>query len=369
MPGFWNQYFLDNPLRSYVFIAIAILGGLLFKRIFSRFVGGILHRLVQKMTAGVDKTSFLKLVTTPLETFLMILISIIALEKLKFPSQFNFDFYEVSTKTIFHGIAKAVLIISFFWLWLRIVDFIALILEWKADATNDMRDNQLIVFFRDFLKVIIVFMGGLMILGKVFGFHIDKAWTGFGIAGAALALSAKESIENLIASFIIFFDRPFTVGDVLKVNNISGTVEKIGLRSTRIRTDMKTFVTVPNKQMVDSVVDNQTLRTQRKAEIRLQIGLLTPKSRVNELIESIEKKLDRPNIENPTVFLNDIAANAFLINVDFFTPPIPLREFNEIKQEINFEILALLEKLEIEIAGASTDIKIFQPSKVASNGD
>ena len=54
--------------------------------------------------------------------------------------------------------------------------------------------------------------------------------------GAALALAAKESIENLIASFIIFFDKPFFTGDTLKVNNVSGTVEKIGLRSTRIRT-------------------------------------------------------------------------------------------------------------------------------------
>jgi MscS family membrane protein len=369
MPDFWNQYILDNPVRSYVFIAIAILGGLLFKRIFSRFVGGILHRVVQKMAAGVDKTSFLELVTTPLETFLMILISIVALEKLKFPSQLNFDFYEVSVRTIFHGIAKVILILSFFWLWLRIIDFVALILEWKADATNDMRDNQLIIFFRDFLKVIVVIMGALMILGKVFGFHVENIWTGLGIAGAALALATKESIENLIASFIIFFDRPFTVGDFLKVNNISGTVEKIGLRSTRIRTDMKTFVTVPNKQMVDSIVDNQTLRTQRKAEIRLQVGLSTEKSRINQLIESIEKKLDRPNIENPTVFLNDITGTAFLINVDFFTPPIPLKEFNEIKQEINFEILALLESLGIEIAGASTDIKIFQAAKLASNGD
>ncbi len=60
-------------------------------------------------------------------------------------------------------------------------------------------------------------------------------------------------------------------GDVVKVNMISGAVERIGLRSTRIRTDLKTYVTVPNKQMVDSIVDNLTLRTYRKAEIRLQI--------------------------------------------------------------------------------------------------
>ncbi|MEI9958567.1 MAG: mechanosensitive ion channel domain-containing protein [Ferruginibacter sp.] len=59
-------------------------------------------------------------------------------------------------------------------------------------------------------------------------------------------------MENLIASFIIFFDKPFTAGDTLTANNISGTVEKIGLRSTRIRTADKTLVTIPNKLMVDS---------------------------------------------------------------------------------------------------------------------
>jgi hypothetical protein len=64
-------------------------------------------------------------------------------------------------------------------------------------------------------------------------------------------------------------DLTFTTGDLLKVNQIQGTVERIGLRSTRIRTIEKTYVTVPNKQMVDSVVDNLTLRTQRRGELRL----------------------------------------------------------------------------------------------------
>ena len=68
MPDFWNKIILDNPVKLYVYIAIAILLGLLFKRILSRFIGGLLHSLVKKMASGVDKDSFLKLVTTPLET-------------------------------------------------------------------------------------------------------------------------------------------------------------------------------------------------------------------------------------------------------------------------------------------------------------
>ena len=366
MPDFWNQMVLDNPVRKYAFVAIAIVAGLILKRMLSRFFAGLLHSLVEKFATGVDKKAFLNLVTRPLEVFLMILITIVAIEKLHFPEALNFDIYEISVKVIIHNFAKGIVIVAFFWLLLRIIDFVAMILEWKAKATKDMRDNQIILFLRDFLKAVISIIGILTLMKKSFGFHVDNIWTGLGIAGAALALATKESIENLIASFIILFDKPFSVGDVVKVSNISGTVEKIGLRSTRIRTDLKTFVTVPNKQMVDSVVDNQTLRTQRKAEIRLQIGLSTNTAKMNQLISGIKGILEKDNIENPTAFLNDIAGNAFLINVDFFTAPIQLKEFNEIKQKVNIEILELMEKLQVEIAGASTDVNILNGASSAS---
>ena len=144
------------------------------------------------------------------------------------------------------------------------------------------------------------------------------------MAGAALALSSKESIENLIGSFIIFFDKPFTVGDTVKVNNISGAVEKIGLRSTRIRTDLKTYVTVPNKQMVDSIVDNQTLRTYRKAEIRLQFESSTAPTRSAFFRDCRKILQEKASISDPTVFPHGYFRNFFLVNVDFFTAPVPL---------------------------------------------
>jgi len=358
MQDFWNQIVFGNPVKRYFFVAIAILLSILLKRILSRFIAGILYRLVQRMAKGVDKNSFVNLVIAPLETFLVMLFTIVAIDKLHFPDELNSDIYEVSVKTIIHSVARIVLIASFFWLLLRIIDFIALLLEWKANVTNDRRDNQFVLFFRDFFKVILVIIGTLMILGYGFGLEVSNVWTGLGIAGAALALATKESIENLIASFIIFFDKPFAVGDILKVNNISGTVEKIGLRSTRIRTDLKTYVTVPNKQMVDSIVDNLTLRTQRKAELRLQIGLNTSSTVIYQFLDGVKKILDKSIIESPSVFLNDIAGNALLINIDYFTPAFSLAEFNQIKQQVNMEIWQLMEELKIEVAGANTDIRV-----------
>ncbi|MGR9922062.1 mechanosensitive ion channel family protein, partial [Escherichia coli] len=91
--------------------------------------------------------------------------------------------------------------------------------------------------------------------------------------------------------FIIFFDKPFTVGDLVKVNGFSGTVEKIGLRSTRIRTLEKTFISVPNKQMVDTIVDNISLRTQRKAELKVEIDINANSQSITNLLSAIKQKL------------------------------------------------------------------------------
>ncbi len=363
MNGFWNQLVFDNPIKKYFYIFIAIALSFLLKRIISKFVAGQLFRGAKAIDKGLDKNAFVKLMLAPIEIFLIAFVSIASIDKLKFPGVLDFEIFEIPFKSIVHGFAKTVLIIVFIWLILRTIDFVSMLLKEKARFAGDLKDHQLVVFFRDFLKAIVGIVGILMVLGLAFGFEVSKLWTGLGIAGAALALSTKESIENLIASFIIFFDKPFMAGDVVKVNNISGTVEKIGLRSTRIRTDLKTYVTVPNKQMVDSIVDNLTLRTYRKAEIRLQFDSSTPAETIDSFVKDCRKMLlDKTFIIDASVFLNDISGTSFQINIDYFTTPIPLAEFNEIKQSLNLEILNLMESRKIVVTGSGMTVKITSGS-------
>src|SRR5450432_241478 len=359
MNGFWNQLVFDNPLKKYLFVFIAVFLVILLKRIISKFVAGQIFRGARSLDKGLDKNAFVKLMLAPLETFFIAFVAIVAIDKLKFPGVLEFEIFEVPFKTIVHGTAKTIIIIVFIWLILRTIDFIALLLKEKARVAGDVKDHSLVVFFRDFLKVIIGIIGILMVMGMAFGFEVSKVWTGLGLAGAALALSLRESIENLIASFIIFFNKPFTPGDIVKMNNVSGTVELIGLRSTRIRTDMKTYMTVPNKMMVDSIVDNQTLRTYRKAEIRLQFDSSTPAATIQAFVEDCRKLLtDTSEISDTTVFLNDISGTAYQINIDYFSAPIPLAQFNEIKQKLNLEMLHLIEAGKIVIAGSGVTVKL-----------
>jgi MscS family membrane protein len=357
MNDFLDQIIFDNPVRSYLIVLGVILFVLVLKKFLSRYFAGLIYAGVKHVFKGIDKRSFSDLVAKPLGMFLLILVSLIALHKLTFPAIWNEEIYKYRLKDIIHTAGTLVLIISFIWLLLRMIDFIALILEKKADLTPSQTDNQLIIFFKDFFKVVIGVVGILLIL-KAFGFNITSLITGLSIATAAIALALRESLENLIASFIIFFDKPFSIGDLVHVQQVTGTVEKIGLRSTRIRTDQKTFVSVPNKQMVDSILDNLSLRTQRKAEIRLEVDASASSDTLNKFIDAAKSKLVHSQIEESSVFLTDIRSNSFLISIDFFTAPIAFNEFQKLKQQKNLEILKLMEEMNIELAGASSDIKI-----------
>ncbi|MEP7257559.1 MAG: mechanosensitive ion channel domain-containing protein [Flavitalea sp.] len=349
--------FLDNTLRSYLAVAGAILIAVLFKKLLSRYVAGLLFSVVRKLAKGVDKQSFINLVISPLKTFLIILVTIISIEKLHFPSLLNVYIYKVSLQKLFETLSIFILIIAIVWLMLRVIDFVAMILEQKANLTEDKSDNQLVLFFKDFFKVLLVINGILLVLKFGFGFKISSLITGLSLAGAAIALATRESIENLIASFIIFFDKPFTNGDLIKVHNITGTVEKIGLRSTRLRTDQKTYVTVPNKQMVDSIMDNLSLRTQRRAFVQLELHAETPHDTVNQLVTAIEGILlrRRDKIESHTVFLSDISKNAYIVFIEFFTATIPPADFNALRHHVNLAIIQMMEDMQVRLASKEAE--------------
>lgn len=358
MNDFLEQIWLDNKVKSYLIVAGVILFILLLKRFISRYLAGLLFRVVNKIWKNVDKRSFTNLLIQPLGFFLIILISIISLHKLNFPAELNAEIYDYSIKQIIHCIGTIILIVSFVWLLLRIIDFIATILEKKANLTPDQTDNQLIVFFRDFFKVLISIVGVMMVLNYAFDLNVSSLVTGLSIVGAAVALALRESLENLIASFIIFFDKPFTTGDLVKVHQITGTVERIGLRSTRIRSDQKTWVSVPNKQMVDSVLDNLSLRTQRRGDLKLELSLQTSADKLQALISGLKKIFERKDIEEANVFLDDIKNNAFVIPIDYYTAPVTIIEFNAVKEAINLQALKLMEELKIELAGANVEVRL-----------
>src|SRR5207248_102888 len=129
--------------------------------------------------------------------------------------------------------------------------------------------------------------------------------------------------------------------------------ERIGLRSTRIRTPDRTLVTVPNKQMVDTMVDNWSMRTKRRAEIKLELSSKTSLKVIQTIMEDLKKLFEKNNeqILSYSIFLKEINKNGLSIITEYFTKPFSLAEFDTIKQEINLSIKKILEDNSVEMAG------------------
>ena len=356
MVDFINKIILDNPLVDYLMAAGFILLVIGLKKSASKKITRVIFSLFRKMGRPINEQEFFDLVLQPLERFIVFLTVYFTVGGLNFPSALAFKIFHVQFDVILDRASIGILLYLFFNMLLRVTDYLAVIMEKRVAATYEMKDDQLIIFFREFLKVILIIFCGLLIIRFVFNQDITNFLAGLSLAGAAIALAAKESIENLIASFIIFFDKPFSVGDLLKVNQVNGIVEKIGLRSTRIRTIEKTYVTIPNKQMVDSIVDNLSLRNKRRAELILNLSLVTPAARLTQLVNKIDELLSHQKVTDKSVLLSDIKIDAYVVVVEYFTEVITFADFNLLKQQINFLILELLELEGIDVAGKDKPI-------------
>jgi MscS family membrane protein len=280
---------------------------------------------------------------------------------LNFPAVLKFNINGYAFDGILTMISKSIIIIYFIIFLRSFINFISFVLDLKAKQSNEKSDDQLIVFFRDFAKAVVSIFGILMVLK--FGFKVDvgAVLTGLSIVGAALALAAKESIENLIASFIIFFDKPFYTGDVVKVNNINGTIEHIGLRSTRIRTVEHTLITVPNKQMVDSVVDNWSMRNARRAEIKIELSHSNELKSINEFIQMLETHLksQQDKVSKSTVYITDYTKSGTILTLEYFTSDLQIEHYFALKQNMIIYIKQTIETTDLKLANAGGDINIF----------
>ena len=359
---FLQTTFFNNTVQQYAIVLGAIVFAFILKFILTKILLLVNKKAIQKKWAFVTDEDFITLVAKPLSRFVFVTITILAIDKLNYPVEFNYAIKKIHVYDIFQKIGDGLIIIYFFYFLTKTINFVALILVKSTSGANDKGHDQIVIFLRDLIKIAVGIVAALLILKIVFNQNISNLLTGLSIVGAAVALAAKESIENLIASFIIFFDKPFFTGDTLKVNNVTDTVEHIGLRSTRIRTPERTLVTVPNKQMVDSVVDNMSMRNLRRAEIKIALSEKITPAQIQNFIAEVEKiiKTKSNRIEKHSVHFTEISKDGVVVLLEYFTPAFARAEFDKVKQEINFAIIELLQKHKMEMSTAASNINIVQ---------
>ena len=347
-----EQEILSNSIKSYLYILGIILATYILKRFVSRFFASIIYTWIDKKNHSELRKSHVHRLVVPIEQFLLFLVAVIALYELKFPEVWNIHLFKLTLQQVIESVVKLFFIILLIRVSLRTLEFISIILEERSKLTKDQTDDQLILFFRDFFKVILYIIGVLLVLRYVFNENIGNLVTSLSIVGAAVALSMRESLENIIASFIIFFDKPFTVGDLVKVNSFTGTIEKIGLRSTRIRTQDKTYITVPNKQMVDTIVDNISLRSERKIEMDIQLSVQTSAPLISALSTHVRRMIaQESNIISSSVFVAEAGKQSHVIHVEcFVSMQVDISSLQQLREKLNVSVIEFANQHQIQFS-------------------
>jgi MscS family membrane protein len=197
-----------------------------------------------------------------------------------------------------------------------------------------------------------------VLLSKIFDVDVTALAAGVGIGGIAIAMASKESLENLLGSFTIFFDKPFLVGDLVSTGNITGTVEKVGFRSTRIRTFDKSIVTVPNKNMISAELDNLGKRKVRRARFYIGLTYDTTSDQMKKVVKEIEKLInEHPRTDQEgRVKFQEFGASSLDIMVLYYVNSTKWDDFIDVKEDINFKIMEIVKNYDCEFAFPSTTV-------------
>jgi MscS family membrane protein len=353
MNDFFKHFKVDNIDTHILWWVLAIiLTTVLASKYLSTYIAKFIFVLLKKLGRQPLEEPYYNFLVQPLRLFVSGLIILFSLEKIVLRSYVkSYSIYSsVTVGSLLNFFSSGIIVCLFIWFLLKTIDYLAAILEVKADKTIGYDDDQLIVFFKDFFKIVVSIIGILLLIKYALGQPIGNLLTGLSIVGAAIALATKESLENLIASFIIFFDKPFITGHFVKVHNVEGTVERIGLRSTRIRTIDKTYVTVPNKQMVDSIVDNFTKRTKQKYAAELLLDTHTPPNKLVQLVDAIKELLTLEKDNFPKqVYVGDILPTGIKVSAFTYFDNCTDDQLRKTKERINLAILKKLEELDIHL--------------------
>ncbi|MDW8295263.1 MAG: mechanosensitive ion channel family protein [Raineya sp.] len=371
-----NHYFegtiLENkPSQIAAFLAF-VLVAVLFKGILAPLILRLISKIfIRKIESDKNVlTNFILFTQKSIKRFLVFLFFYIAFQQLRFPKSWNLaPSNEFGLHFLLDKSYQIFLVVLFTLFVLRVINFWGLYFLQKAGQTESRMDDHIIPYLKEIAKVMVVLVILVFTLSKVLNLNVNAIITGLGIGGLAVALAGKETLENLFASFTIFLDKPFITGDLVKVDNIIGRVEKVGFRTTRIRTVERSVITLPNKTMVDKPVDNLTNRATWRAFFEIELTYQTPMSVLKTIKEEIYDYLHQHTRtdENSQVFFSDFGQHSLKMQIYYYVITNDFFDFMRVKDEINFKIHEIVTRNGAEFAFPTRTIFVKNEEKSLPN--
>ena len=358
---------LDNTLGTRATQILAELLVVVVILLLTWLVGRLVTRLVPPLIARLTRQSRLKARDQIIHL----------IDALQPPLQFGVNVVGVWIALLVLGLAgharsvighlmMTLLTYAIFWTGYRCVDVMVDVFWHVSRRTmrgvpmTSLLNEKLAQVTRQIAKALLVIFGFAAILGE---WHFDVAGlvAGLGIGGLAVALAAQNTLANLFGYFMILADEPFRIGDWIAFGDISGGVESIGFRSTRIRTAEQSLVTVPNNTLMNANIVNWSRLAKRRFSLTLPLSLTSTPDQVLSVVKGMrDMLLAYPLVQKDSVLVQfvaltgksiDIAASCFLTEPDF-------NKFQAIAEGINLKIMQIVAASGTGLARAQYEISL-----------
>lgn len=338
--------FYDNTLLQYILSIGILILGIIIGRIIYWFFTKVLLKLSKKTKTDLD-TKIIKAVKGPAVFFIFYIGFNIAYRLLSLTPQVSQAMEKISF---------IILVINIVWLIRNILSAsIKFYFEKKENGKKSKQaktllDRHLASLITLIVNIFLFILAFIYIVDNL-GYEIGTLLAGIGIGGLALALAAQDSLKNLFGGITIYMDKPFKVGDRVKLDEQrDGFVREIGLRSTKLETFAGTHIIVPNSKMVDSIVENISREKSRRINMTIGVEYNTSSKKLEQatkiIKEVIEKNKDTES--KALISFNEFGDSSLNILVIYW-----IKNMNNIlgaRNAINSEIKKRFDKAKISFA-------------------
>ena len=330
--SFLHQTFLGAAVGDYLAFAAMLAATLLLRVPLANLLVKATGRIAIRLTHGKYLRLYRSLLARPAVNLLTVVGLFSAFNKIesatsrvflfRFPQAKDQPTRELLLSDVVHQVCLLLAIVFIAQLVSRLTDFAYRAGLEKARLADQHARLQLLPLLKEIAKIVVWAIALLWVLGAVFMVNVPALIAGVGIGGVAIALAAKESVENLFASFTILLDKPLQIGDQIRLGSLEGRVEKIGFRSTRLRHEDGAMLIIPNKKLIDETLENLTQRELRGMRFSIPIKYTLPAGKLPGIVASIETALrEVPHVEEPVkVKIEPMNENAFQLQISFRLP-------------------------------------------------
>ncbi|MBD3280670.1 mechanosensitive ion channel [Candidatus Dojkabacteria bacterium] len=222
--------------------------------------------------------------------------------------------------------------------------------KYGEKTAKDSQDPTALKVLNSFIELVVWIVAALILMQN-FGYNITTLLGGLGIAGIAVAFGLQNVLEDIFSFFTLYFDKPFKIGDFIVVGDDAGTVKRIGIKSTRIRTLQGQELVISNKELTGTRVNNYKKLKNRRIEFEFGVTYGTPHKKLEKIpsiVESVVSKIDA--VEHDRTHLKEFGDSALVFETVFIVDDSSYDVYMDVRQQINLAMIKSFEKEKIEFA-------------------